>query len=123
MDTWADYLISAVSYDKNRLIRAAIRHADAEHGIADGEAVGRMTISSDIKKGLQYCTMHSGKDTWRCGSKILSFSIGGKPYLRVDSNRVKMDNLGDIPETDAVPPSPKELKYTPDARSTVQKSD
>lgn len=119
MDKWADYLISAVSYE-NRLIHAAVRHADTGTGITDGEAVDRMTISSDIKKGLEYCTMYSGKDTWRRGSKIRSFSVGGQPYLRVDSNRVKMDNLGDLPGT-GVESGPKQLEHKPDASGAPPK--
>ena len=114
MEKWADYLISAVSYE-NHLIHVVVRHADTDTGITDGEAVDRTTISSDMKKGLEYYTMYSGKDTWRRGSKIRLFSMGGEMYLRADSNRAKMDNLGDLPSINMESPGPKELEHKPDA--------
>lgn len=103
MGMWADYLISAVSYDGDRLIRSAVRHEDAGDGVGAGEEVDRMTISSEIRKGRRYCTVYSGVDTWRRGSDVRSFTVGGQPYLRTDSNRVRMDNLGDLPEPAADP--------------------
>lgn len=103
---WADYLISAARYGADRRIEAAIRHEDPGDGISAGEPVDRLTISSDIRKGRTYVTVYSGGDTWRRGNAIRSYSVGGEPYLRIDSNRVEMDNLGDLPDTDAEAPAP-----------------
>ena len=97
MDKWADYLISEVSYDANHLISVAVRHQDTDKGITKGTSVDRLTISSDIKNGLSYITIYSGKNSWKKGHRIHTFSIGGNPFLRIDGNKVELDHLGDLP--------------------------
>lgn len=99
MAKWADYLISEVSYDSDHMISIAIRHEDTERGISNGQPIDRLTISSDIKNGLLYLTIYSRKDFWKKGQKIQTFSIDGNPYLRIDGNKVKLDHLGDLPES------------------------
>ena len=98
MDKWADYLISEVSYDSEHLISAALRHQETEQGITKGKPIDRLTIASDIKNGLTYITIYSGKNSWKKGHQIQTFSIEGIPYLRIDRNKVKLDFLGDIQE-------------------------
>ena len=98
MKKWANYLISKVRYDSENLISIAMRHQDTDLGITYGEPVDRLTIASDIKNGLSYITIYNGKNSWKKGHKIQTFSIGGAPYLRIDGNKVKLDYLGDLPE-------------------------
>jgi hypothetical protein len=98
MDKWADYLISEVSYDSEHLISVALRHQETEQGITKGKPIDRLTIASDIKNGLTYITIYSGKNSWKKGPQIQTFSIEGMPYLRIDRNKVKLDFLGDIQE-------------------------
>ncbi len=99
MKKWADYLISEVSYDSEHLILVATRHQDTDKGITPGKPVDRLTIASDIKNGIFYITIYSGNNSWRKGHKLETFSIGGSPYLRIDGNKVKLDYLGDLPES------------------------
>ena len=99
MKKWADYLISEVSYDPEHLILVATRHQDTDKGITQGKPVDRLTIASDIKNGLFYITIYSGNNSWKKGNKLETFSIGGSPYLRIDGNKVKLDYLGDLPES------------------------
>ena len=114
MTKWADYLISKVSYDHENLIYVAIRHQDTDNGITVGKPVDRLTIASDIKNGLFYITIYSGKNSWKKGHQIRSFSISGNPYLRVDGNKVAFDYLGDIPEYLVVKSEfPQELDLAP----------
>jgi len=118
MDKWADYLISEASYDHDHLIYVALRHQDTDKGITKGKPIDRLTISSDIKNGLVYITIFSGKDSWKKGHKIQTFSIGGNPYLRIDENKVKLDYLGDLPDTSVAKPEPlKELEFQPEPTS------
>ncbi|AFS83513.1 DUF3892 domain-containing protein [Candidatus Nitrosopumilus sediminis] len=99
---WADYLISEVSYDSEHLIIVATRHQDTDQGITKGQPIDRLTIASDIKNGLFYVTIYSGKNSWKKGHEIHTFSIDGSPYLRIDKNKVPMDYLGDLPESSFV---------------------
>ena len=98
MKKWADYLISKVRYDSENLISIAIRHQDTDLGITSGEPIDRLTIASDIKNGLSYITIYTGKNSWKKGHKIQTFSFAGTPYLRIDKNKVELDYLGDLPE-------------------------
>jgi len=100
MVKWADYLISEVSYRPNHLIKIAKRHKDSESGISQGQFIDRLTIASDIKKGYSYMTVYEGLSSWKKGNKINTFRINGEPFIRVDGNKVSLDNLGDLPEVD-----------------------
>ncbi len=102
MKKWADYLISEVSYDSEHLISIATRHQDTDNGITKGKSIDRLTIASDIKNGFTYITIYSGKNSWKPGNKLELFSIEGSPYLRLDKNKVKLDFLGDLPESSFV---------------------
>ena len=95
MDKWADFVISQVSYDSNHLISKAKRHKDSEKGIDEGKFVDRLTIASDIKNGFDHITIYSGLSSWKRGHKIHVFRINGQPFIRIDENKVKFDNLGD----------------------------
>jgi len=115
MAKWADYLISEVRYNHENLIDIAIRHQDTDYGITIGKPVDRLTIASDIKNGLFYITIYSGKNSWKKGHPIKSFSISGNPYLRIDGNKVAFDYLGDIPEHLIVNSElPQELDLAPE---------
>jgi len=102
MKKWADYLISEVSYDSEHLISIATRHQDTDNGITKGKSVDRLTIASDLKNGFTYITIYSGINSWKHGNKLRTFSIGGSPYLRIDKNKVRLDYLGDLPESSFV---------------------
>ena len=112
---WADYLISEVSYDSENLILVATRHQDTAKGITKGQPIDRLTIASDIKNGLFYITIYSGKDSWKKGHEIHTFSINGSPYLRIDKNKATLDFLGDLPSSSFVKSLPlQELESKPE---------
>ena len=132
MKKWAHYLISKVRYDSENLISVAIRHQDTDLGITYGESVDRSTIVSDIKNGLSYMTIYNGKNSWKKGHKIQTFSIRGTLYFRIDENKVKLDYLGDLPElllveSDSILestlelPTQTETKSPPTARGSLPK--
>jgi len=94
---WADFLISEVSYDSEHLISITTRHQDTDQGITKGQPVDRLTIASDIKNGISYVTIYNGNNSWKKGHQIRTYSIGGRPYLRIDKNKATLDYLGDLP--------------------------
>jgi len=114
MKKWADYLISEVSYDSENLISIATRHQETDQGISAGKPIDRLTIASNIKNGLSYITIYSGKNSWKKGNIIQTFSIEGSPYIRIDKNKVKLDYLGDLSESLFLKSKPiQELDLTP----------
>jgi len=128
MNKWADYLISEVSYDSEHLVSVAIRHQDTDNRITKGMPVDRMTIASDIKNGLFYVSIYRGKDSWKKGYSIQTFSIKGNPYLRIDGNKVNLDYLGDLPEASILKPefvkklesSPEPISEPPEEEATSE---
>jgi len=105
MDKWADYLISAVSYGPNRQITKMRQHEDDGDSISKGTLVDKITVATNLKKGITYITIYSGKSTWKKGNFLKTFRTENEYFLRVDKNRVPLDNLGDLPELENPIPS------------------
>jgi len=68
---WAEYLISEVRYspDHKRILQVK-QHKDLDGEVSEGEIVERDVVSSNIKKGTTYMTIHNGssalgkEETW-----------------------------------------------------------
>lgn len=100
MVKWADYLISAVRYNEDHTkIEKVRQHEDKNGAVGEPLEVGRAEVASNIKNGKKYVTIYSGpKDTWRLGKKVNAFRVDSEFCIRVDKNKVNLDNLGDIVE-------------------------
>lgn len=99
MAGWADYLLSAVRYGPGRRIAEAVQHMDDGTQIGRGTQVDRGTIADNMRKGATYATVFAGKGgTWRMGERVRLLRSGGDYSIRIDSNRVMLDNLGALPE-------------------------
>ncbi len=103
---WADFLISAVVYDKKHKILYAKQHKDTGESITEGILTDRNTIASNIANGLSYVTIFSSNSTWKKGTHLRAYRIGGEYFIRTDGNKVKLDNLGQLPELEI----PKEIQ-------------
>ena len=100
MAKWAKYLISEVRYspDHKRILQVK-QHMDLDGKVGEGEIVDRDIVSSNIKKGITYMTIHNGSSkTWKKGDKVRGFRFDGDYYIRVDKNKVNLDNLGMLNE-------------------------
>ena len=100
MVKWAEYLISEVRYspDHKRILQVK-QHKDLDGQVGEGEIVERNVISSNIKKGITYMTIHNGSSTtWKKGDMIKGFTVDGDYYIRIDKNKVTLDNLGMLNE-------------------------
>ena len=96
MEKWADYLISEVRYtpDRQRILEVK-QHEELDGSIGGASIVSREEISSNLKKGCTYITIHSGvSDNWTIGEKIRTFSVEGEHFVRSDKNKINRDNLG-----------------------------
>jgi len=100
MVKWAEYLISEVRYspDHKRILQVK-QHKDLDGQVGEGEIVERNVISSNIKKGITYMTIHNGSSTtWKKGDMVKGFTVDGDYYIRIDKNKVTLDNLGMLNE-------------------------
>lgn len=100
MVKWAEYLISEVRYspDHKRILQVK-QHKDLDGEVSEGEIVERNVVSSNIKKGITYMTIHNGlSTTWKRGDRVRGFVVDGDYFIRVDKNKVNLDNLGMLNE-------------------------
>jgi len=96
MNKWADYLISAVRYDEER---NHITHLKVHsHKESDGVAYLRSTVITLISVGNTFNTMYKDNGQWKNGARVQVITVDGEDYLRTDSNNIKRDNLGELPE-------------------------
>lgn len=96
MVKWADYLISEVRYspDHKRILQVK-QHKDLDGQVGEGEIVDRDIVTSNIKKGIRYMTIHNGSSkTWKRGDEVRTFLVDGEYHIRIDKNKVGLDNLG-----------------------------
>ena len=96
MAKWAKFLISEVKYtpDRKRILEVK-QHEDLDGTVGVGEIVPRETVSSNLKKGHTYMTIHNGSsENWKKGDKVRTFIVEGEHFIRIDKNKVDKDNLG-----------------------------
>ena len=100
MAKWADYLISQVSYDQNHLITKVKRHRDNGNTISEGEVIDRNIVADNLGHGTSYMTIYSALGKIRIGKNVRYFRAYEHHYIRVDNNKVSLDNLEDLPQLD-----------------------
>ena len=100
MTKWADYLISAVSYNQNRHIIEVEVHEDLDGVMGPEQLMDKLTITHNIRKGKTFVTIFKTSDSCTLGQKVNLYSVDGNPYLRIDKNRVNLDNLGELSSID-----------------------
>ena len=100
MAKWADYLISQVSYDQNHLITKVKRHRDNGNTISEGEVIDRNIVADNLGHGTSYMTIYSALGKMRIGKNVRYFRAYEHHYIRVDNNKVSLDNLEDLPQLD-----------------------
>ena len=100
MEKWADYLISAVRYnpEHTRIIKVR-EHEDLGDKVGQATEVTRQEVISKIKQGKKYMTIFRTKDgKWKRGEEVHILTIDGEEFIRTDANKIKADNLGNLPE-------------------------
>lgn len=99
-DRWADYLVSAVSYNvAGTHIRVARVHRD-DGEVSPPVAVSRMRMLRMLRSGSSFATIHrraAGTGPWMPGSSVRLVRVAGLEYLRTDANPVESDHLGNLP--------------------------
>ena len=100
MVKWAEYLISEVRYspDHRRILQVK-QHTDLDGEVGVGEIVVVSIVTSNLKKGISYMTIHnSSSENWKRGEKIRGFIVDGEYHIRTDKNKVNQDFLGMLNE-------------------------
>ena len=98
MSKWADYLISAVKYDKGHKITQVRQHQDTGESISEGEIIDRDTLTTNLKHGKTYMTVFDSNNKWKPGDFIRVVKLAGSYSIRTDDNKVEYDNLRFVAE-------------------------
>lgn len=100
MGKWADFAICAVKYNEDKThIDKVERFRDDGEKLHSKEIKSRETIIDAIKnKKLTYITTYKQDGKWKKGAEVSIQTVDGVDYIRTDVNKVKKDNLGNLPE-------------------------
>lgn len=102
MAKWADYLISAVRYETSSTehhISQLRVHADRDDTMGPAETWTKNQVVVSINGGQRFKTIYKKADgKWYMGEDVRVVVIDGESFLRTDANKIKADNLGELPE-------------------------
>ena len=102
MAKWADYLVSAVRYESSatgRHISHLRIHEDGDEMVGTAITWTKNQVATSINSCQRFKTIYKNPaDRWRMGEDIRVIIIDNEYFLRTDANRVKADNLGELPE-------------------------
>lgn len=101
MVKWADYGISAVSYNnkKKTHIEKVKVHEDNGDTIGASSEWSRTKVVSTIEKGKTFVTIFkTAEGKWNKGEDVRIVKVKGTKYIRTDSNKTESDNLRNLPE-------------------------
>jgi len=100
MAKWADYCISAVSYDEKHSHIDKLRvHECVGEDINAGAIWRREIVVSKIEDGFSFITVRKGAGgKWTKGEDVRKIRIKFTDYIRTDNNGSLSDNLSELPE-------------------------
>ncbi len=95
-----DWWISAVRYDDDHSRIVQVKAYPVVNGALGVETLQtREAVVANIDAGKSYVTMYKGADgKWKRGAEVAVVLIEGEKFIRTDANKVKKDNLGNLPE-------------------------
>ena len=101
MEKWADYAVTGVKHEHRHghgaIIELEIR-ADNGKSLASPERVTRLSVVNAILRGVTFVTSYRRGDKWERGADVRVIEIHGEHFLRTDRDRIRADNLGELPE-------------------------
>lgn len=96
---WPDYLIFAAKYNAEgnyiELVRIYKNNGTAENC---SEIQTRSFVLESLKKGHTFSTILRSESGWSKGKEIQIVTVDGAEFLRIDRDKAKGDNLGELPK-------------------------
>jgi len=96
---WADYGISAVRYDRQRvqIIRVKV-HPDKGDMLGPPNEYDRTTILDALRRGVSFVTITADEGNWHKGEPVMVLTLKDSLFLRTDQDEVAHDELARVPE-------------------------
>lgn len=100
MTKWADFVVSKVKYnhDHTQIAEVEVRADTGESISSDPRRTSRQDVVSAILRGTTFVTAYLRDGKWRKGEDVRVVTIQGVRHIRTDTNSIKADNLGALPE-------------------------
>jgi hypothetical protein len=100
MAKWADFVVTKVKYnrDHTQIVEVEVRTDTGESIANDPRRTVRQEVVSAILRGTTFVTAYLRDGKWQKGEDVRVVTIHGERFIRTDSNSVKADNLGALPE-------------------------
>jgi len=95
-------LVSAVRYldtkTKERISELRV-HEDQVNNVGTASEWTKTKVINSIESGNTFYTIYKGNDgKYQRGAEINVITVEEKKFLRTDANKIKEDNLGELPE-------------------------
>ena len=101
MSKWADGLIVAVKFNAKHTHIDRVRYREDL-----GDSVGakeveltRLQVVQALRNGNTFCTVFMGNDTkWKKGAAVRVVSVENQEFIKTLPDKIKIDNLDNLPE-------------------------
>jgi hypothetical protein len=100
MEKWANYCIKSVHYDNDHSrIDSCEVLEDLGDNFGNSSTQKKSIIVSNLKKNLSYMTIYENSENkYRKGDNVITYVMENEDFIRTDGNKIKKDNLGELPE-------------------------
>lgn len=100
MAKWADFVITKVKYNQDRthIVEVEVQTDTGEAISNDPRRMARHEVVAAILQNTTFVTAYLRDGKWQKGEDVRVVTIHGERFIRTDSNSVKADNLGELPE-------------------------
>lgn len=99
MAKWADFGIFQVKYNRDHtaIIEVEVR-PDLGESFGNPQRVARLNVVAGIEQGRTYVTVFTRDRKHTKGEEVRVVTLHGQKFLRSDTNALRADNLGSLPE-------------------------
>jgi Protein of unknown function (DUF3892) len=95
---WADYLITAVSFNASGThIEAVQIYPDEGDKVGSASQASRVQVVAWLESGYTFCTAISSGGKWHMGASVKIVIIDNQQFIKSKADSSKFDNLDNLP--------------------------
>ena len=99
MTKWADYVITAVKFKKEKRHIEQVQIWTDNGELANEQTTTRSEVVRLLENGSTVVTAYKNNiNKWNRGDDINIVEVRGNKFIRTDGNSIEEDNLGNLPE-------------------------
>lgn len=98
MAKWADYLITAVSFNASGThIEAVEIRPDEDDKAGSASQISRAQVVAWLESGYTFCTATASGGNWQKGAEVKIYEYDSEKFIKTKADGIKKDNLDDLP--------------------------